>query len=155
MSMAHGVECRVPYVTQEMMELALAVPPQLKVREERGRRHGKWILRRAFDGILPDEIIWGTKRNFGDGSGAKALLDDAVRLASDGFDLAAHKRRHRRDWLRQPEEAWAHKLLLDEFGENPWLLRNVARWDRLRTRYDGETPNDGRVPIWKRLARWR
>lgn len=152
MAMAHGVECRVPYVTPAMTALALAIPVQLKVRDVRGELFGKWILRHAFSGMLPDEIIWGSKRNFGDGSGTAFMLDDAIASAAGAFDFTAHKKRHRRDRLKRREEVWSHKLLLDEFGDNRAILGHVARWSELRARLDGEPPRDARRPWWMRLT---
>ena len=152
MTMAHGVECRVPYVTPEMTALALAIPTQLKVRDDRGARFGKWILRHAFSGVLPDEIIWGSKRNFGDGSGTTSMLEDAIAAAAGAFDFTAHKKRHRRDRLRRREEVWSHKLLLDEFGDNRAIFDKVARWSQLRARLDGEPIREATRPWWRRLA---
>jgi asparagine synthase (glutamine-hydrolysing) len=50
MSMAHGLEVRVPYLDHEFVELASAAPPNLKLRHFTGR---KWLLRRVADRVLP------------------------------------------------------------------------------------------------------
>ena len=60
-SMASGVEVRVPMLDPELMDLAARLPLRLK---QRGR-HGKWILRKAMEPYLPHDVIWRTKAGFG------------------------------------------------------------------------------------------
>jgi asparagine synthase (glutamine-hydrolysing) len=60
-SMASGVEVRVPMLDPELMTLAARLPLRLK---QRGR-HGKWILRKAMEPLLPRDVIWRTKAGFG------------------------------------------------------------------------------------------
>jgi asparagine synthase (glutamine-hydrolysing) len=157
MSMAHGVECRVPYITPAVVNLALAIPVHLKVREGRdrgdGKRIGKYILRRTFDGLLPDEIIWGSKRDFDHGSGMTEILGEAVNRAVAGLDTKAYRRLHRSAWLRRDEEVCFHKLLRDAYGDDPAIFDNVARWSKLRLRDPGGSERGVRRgrPWWRRL----
>ena len=51
-SMGHGVEARVPFLDLALVELAMRMPIELKIRD--GQE--KWILREAFAGVLPDYI---------------------------------------------------------------------------------------------------
>jgi asparagine synthase (glutamine-hydrolysing) len=51
-SMGHGVEARVPFLDPCMVELAMRLPMELKVRD--GQE--KWILREAFAGLVPDYV---------------------------------------------------------------------------------------------------
>ena len=60
MSMATSLEARVPYLDNEMVDLALTIPSRLKVRG--GVR--KWILKRAFAGSLPPEVLRRGKEGF-------------------------------------------------------------------------------------------
>jgi asparagine synthase (glutamine-hydrolysing) len=61
MSMASGVEVRVPLLDVDLVRLAARLPPRLK---QRGAT-GKWIFRKAMEGILPPEVIWRAKAGFG------------------------------------------------------------------------------------------
>ena len=63
--MAHGVEARVPFLDQALVELAMRLPGQFKVRDG----IEKWILRRAFTGLLPDYIISRPKNLMSHSSG--------------------------------------------------------------------------------------
>jgi asparagine synthase (glutamine-hydrolysing) len=60
MSMACSLEARVPYLDNEMVDLALSLPSGLKVRG--GER--KWILKRAFERSLPAEALRRGKEGF-------------------------------------------------------------------------------------------
>src|SRR5882724_11383478 len=60
-SMAANLEVRVPFLNQEMMELAARMPPDLKLR---GLKR-KYILKRAMEKVLPREIVWRKKAGFG------------------------------------------------------------------------------------------
>ena len=61
MSMAVGVEGRVPLLDVELVELATRIAPSLK---QRGAT-GKWIFKKAMQGVLPEEVIWRPKTGFG------------------------------------------------------------------------------------------
>jgi len=52
MTMAWGLEARVPFLDQEVVELAAQVPPELKL-----RTGGKHLLKRIARGLLPDAVI--------------------------------------------------------------------------------------------------
>jgi asparagine synthase (glutamine-hydrolysing) len=60
MSMAASIEMRVPFLDDEVADLALRIPESLKVR----RLRGKQVLRRSMRGVLPDEIIDRRKAAF-------------------------------------------------------------------------------------------
>jgi asparagine synthase (glutamine-hydrolysing) len=60
MSMASSLEARVPYLDNEVLDLALMIPSELKL--HRGVR--KWILRQAFAGRLPTTILGRGKEGF-------------------------------------------------------------------------------------------
>jgi asparagine synthase (glutamine-hydrolysing) len=61
MSMAAGVEVRVPFLDLELVEFAATVPSGLK---QRGAE-GKWILKKAMEPYLPREVIYRKKSGFG------------------------------------------------------------------------------------------
>jgi asparagine synthase (glutamine-hydrolysing) len=52
MTMAWGLEGRVPFLDHEVVELAARVPPELKIREG-----GKWVLKEAARRVVPSEVI--------------------------------------------------------------------------------------------------
>jgi asparagine synthase (glutamine-hydrolysing) len=60
LSMAHGLEVRVPYLDREVVEYAQRLPARFKVR--RGER--KWLHKRVCQGYLPTDILRRKKRGF-------------------------------------------------------------------------------------------
>jgi asparagine synthase (glutamine-hydrolysing) len=60
LSMAHGLELRVPYLDREVVEYAQRLPAAFKVRY--GQR--KWLHRRVCERLLPAEILARKKRGF-------------------------------------------------------------------------------------------
>ena len=61
MSMAAGVEVRVPFLDLEFMNFASTIPIKFK---QRGW-NGKWILKKAMEQYLPQEVIYRPKTGFG------------------------------------------------------------------------------------------
>ncbi|SRR5208282_2008395 len=65
-----GMDARLPFLDDsDFKDFAMQIPVELKIREERNQTYGKWILRKSFEGILPEEIIWRTKVPIERGSG--------------------------------------------------------------------------------------
>ncbi|HEX8203986.1 MAG TPA: asparagine synthase (glutamine-hydrolyzing), partial [Isosphaeraceae bacterium] len=62
-SMAHGLECRSPFLDHRVVELALALPLRRKLRLRRGR--SKAVLKQAFADLLPPAIATRPKMGFG------------------------------------------------------------------------------------------
>ena len=60
-SMANGVEVRVPFLDPELIALAGRLEPGLK---QRGAT-GKWVLRKAMANYLPHDVIYRSKAGFG------------------------------------------------------------------------------------------
>ncbi len=61
MSMAAGVEVRVPFLDLDLVDFAARIPDNLK---QRGRT-GKWILKKAMEPYLPHDVIYRPKTGFG------------------------------------------------------------------------------------------
>lgn len=129
MTMAHGIEGRVPFLDTTLIELALGVPVSLKLYDRGGRRTmEKWILREAFADLLPPEILWRDKAQFDEGSGTVSLLEELIRSATAGFDTPAYVGGNRQDRIRSAEEAFYHRLLVSVFDSPRPILDNVGRW---------------------------
>ena len=62
-SMAHSLECRGPFLDHRVVELAMAMPLDRKIRLRPGR--SKVILKQAFADLLPPAIKTRSKMGFG------------------------------------------------------------------------------------------
>jgi asparagine synthase (glutamine-hydrolysing) len=61
MSMAVGVEVRVPFLDLDLVDFAARIPPRFK---QRGSE-GKWVLKKAMESYLPHDVIYRPKTGFG------------------------------------------------------------------------------------------
>tara|TARA_R110002020_G_scaffold183844_2_gene380325 strand:+ start:14170 stop:15840 length:1671 start_codon:yes stop_codon:yes gene_type:complete len=62
-----GIEGRVPFLDKEFMDVAMRINPQDKMIN--GERMEKWVLRKAFEDMLPESVAWRQKEQFSDGVG--------------------------------------------------------------------------------------
>ncbi len=82
--MAWGVEGRVPFLDKKFLDVAMHINPKDKMCP--GKTIEKKVLREAFDGMLPEEVLWRQKEQFSDGVGygwIDALRDYAEEQVSD------------------------------------------------------------------------
>lgn len=76
---AWGVEGRVPFLDKEFMDVAMRLNPEDKM--SKNGRIEKWVLRKAFEDLLPKEIVWRQKEQFSDGVGY-SWIDTLKEIAS-------------------------------------------------------------------------
>jgi len=68
-----GIEIKQPFLDKEFMDFSRGIDADLKIKRENRKTWGKWILRKAFEDVLPQEILWQTKRPLEYGSGMTEL----------------------------------------------------------------------------------
>lgn len=128
MTMAWGLEARVPFLDHELVELGIQIPPEIKLKSG-----GKHLLKMIGRGLLPDIVIDRPKGYF-PVPALKFIRGEVLEFVRGVLDSAAcrdrrlFERRYLERLLRQPEQnhtpilgskLW-HLALL-EF----WLQRNV------------------------------
>jgi asparagine synthase (glutamine-hydrolysing) len=122
-TMATSVEARVPFLDHHLIEYAMGLPRNLKVKGATG----KHILKRALESVLPKDVLYQPKRGFGaptrewfrgpEGDGLiRQLMNSSIRKRNFfdyGFieQLADEHRREQRDW-----------------SANLWCLLNLSVW---------------------------
>lgn len=80
--MSWGIEGRVPFLDKEFMDVAMRINPADKMVGAHEPKIEKWVLRKAFDDILPDSITWRQKEQFSDGVGY-SWIDSLKQLAAE------------------------------------------------------------------------
>ena len=68
-----ALEVKLPFLDPAFKALATGIDANLKVRSEAGQIWGKWILRKAFEHIMPQELVWRVKAPIEVGSGTTML----------------------------------------------------------------------------------
>jgi asparagine synthase (glutamine-hydrolysing) len=95
---AFGIEARVPFLDLEFLDVAMSIDAEQKrvtPRVAGGRPVEKWLLRKAFEGCLPESILWRQKEQFSDGVGygwIDGLKAHAEAQISDAEFAAAERR---------------------------------------------------------------
>lgn len=136
LTMLHSIEGRVPFLDLRMVELAQRIPVALKLHGDPSTPDNalveKWVLRKAFEDMLPSSIAWRRKLQFDEGSGTADLLPQLLAgLMSE--DAASEYRRANPDVvLRSAEECHYHRVLVESYEHPAPVLANVARWARDR-----------------------
>ena len=64
---AWGIEGRVPFLDKEFIDVAMRINPKDKMIN--GERMEKWVIRKAFEDMLPESVAWRQKEQFSDGVG--------------------------------------------------------------------------------------
>ncbi len=129
MTMAHSIEGRVPFLDLKMIERGMETPVELKlVKDDDGNMIEKWLLRKACEDLLPDEIVWRKKEQFDEGSGSVDVLDTLAQQFMTDEQAEAHRQKHPDAGIRSPEESVYHKLLSEAYAQPETVLNNVARW---------------------------
>ena len=60
-----GLEARVPFADKDFLNYVMSLPPEYKMFNS--DKMEKYYLRKAFDGYLPDDLLWRRKEAFSDG----------------------------------------------------------------------------------------
>ena len=92
---AWSVEARVPFLDREFLEVAMRIDPALKIPRNTPRNIEKHLLREAFQGWIPDEVLWRQKEQFSDGVGygwINALKAHAETEVTEGMMRGAGER---------------------------------------------------------------
>jgi len=147
MSMATSLECRVPLLDHELVELAARMPEEVKIRG--GRL--KHAMKEAVSDLLPRDILERKKRGFGTPMGAwlkgelaplvRGLLSDSVVKGRGLFHFPAVQ-----------ELIAAHEANRIDGTDRLMTLINLEIWSRLYL--DGRAPEDVTIELKAMLA-WR
>jgi asparagine synthase (glutamine-hydrolysing) len=135
MSMAVSLECRVPLLDHELVELACRMPEQIKIRN--GRL--KHVMKAALRDVLPQHILERKKRGFGTPMGAWLKGDLAPLLR----DVLSEEAVEARGLFRYSEIATliaAHESSRIDGTDRLLALMNFEIWARIYL--DARAPED-------------
>lgn len=136
---ANSYESRTPFLDAKVMDFALKIPLEHKVFGE--EQTGKWIVRQAFLGCLPEHIIYQTKRFFAQGSGVSYIMRQQAEKVISEEELAKFNSQAGNPLLSSVEELYYYKIFKKTLP-HPSFDRLVGRWDPLRPAFfpDWEKP---------------
>ena len=116
---AWGVEGRVPFLDKEFIDVAMNLNPhdKMSIRLGDGRqRIEKWILRKAFEDLLPADICWRQKEQFSDGVGY-SWIDTLKEMTASKISDAQFAQRAKRFPINTPvtKEEYYYRELYSQF----------------------------------------
>lgn len=145
MSMATSLECRVPLLDQELVELAASIPEEVKIRG--GRL--KHALKKAVSGLLPRDILERKKRGFGTPMGAW-LKQDLAPLVRGLLAEPVVKKRGLFHFAQVRELIGLHEANRVDGTDRLLALLNLEIWSRLYL--DGRGADDVTAELKAMLA---
>ncbi len=113
-----GLTVKLPILDQRFKNFAMNIDSQWKVRKEKGQVWGKWILRRAFQDIVPEKILWRVKQPIEIGSGTTMLSPYFASLIPD-LDFNRKKQMYRDEdkvVIRDKEHLYYYEIYRELYG---------------------------------------
>ena len=119
---AWGIEGRVPFLDKEFMDVAMRINPQDKMIN--GERMEKWVLRKAFEEMLPESVTWRQKEQFSDGVGYSWIdtLKEIVAKEVSDEQLANAKFRFPIQTPTSKEEYYYRSIFTEHFPSDAAAL---------------------------------
>jgi len=119
---AWGIEGRVPFLDKEFMDVAMRINPKDKMIN--GERMEKWVLRKAFEDMLPASVAWRQKEQFSDGVGYSWIdtLKEVVSVEVTNEQLANAKFRFPLQTPTSKEEFYYRSIFEQHFPSDAAAL---------------------------------
>ncbi|PZW40568.1 asparagine synthase (glutamine-hydrolysing) [Mesonia algae] len=110
---AWGIEGRVPFLDKEFIDVAMRINPKDKMIN--GERMEKWVLRKAFEDMLPKSVVWRQKEQFSDGVGY-SWIDTLKEMVNDKISDHQFENAHHRFPIQTPtsKEEFYYRSIFEE-----------------------------------------
>mgnify|MGYP001329215106 FL=1 len=117
-----SVEARVPFLDEDVVDLCLRLPLSKKVRGGKG----KWILRKAVSGLIPDFVL--ERKKVGFCGSARTMLQQRTRARMS--EQLGNSRLLKEILTTEGHQKVQRDALEASDRENPglWTLYNLAQW---------------------------
>ena len=125
MTMAHSLEGRVPFLDKRLVELAFQIPTSIKIKNNTS----KYILKKAVEGIIPDEIIWREKQGFA--TPMSEWLKPESKVSKELINIIYKSKIKERDILNYEfvnRLIWTHQKRGVEHNFRIWNLITLSLW---------------------------
>jgi asparagine synthase (glutamine-hydrolysing) len=125
MNLCNSMRVVTPLISGELLAYAMGIPAEYKQRPMGDQKIEKWIFRKAYEKVLPKEIVWRLKQEFSQGSGSADVLpkyfdekykDEELKEAQDSYPM-----------VRSKEELYYFKIFIEHFGRGR-AVETVGQW---------------------------
>jgi asparagine synthase (glutamine-hydrolysing) len=113
---AHATQAEVPLLDPHVVRLSQAIPSSWKIRRG-AEQTDKWPLRKAFEGSLPDAIVWRGKAKFWEGAGAATLVAQHAEYSIADAAFASERVLDDAPPLRSKEELLYYRIFRQAFSD--------------------------------------
>ncbi len=124
--MATSLECRVPFLDDQMVNLASSMPSDLKVRGTKL----KYALKQSLRGVLPDEIIDRKKRGFGAPMGGW-FKNELSGYLNNALSEERVNARGIFDWDEIEKIKSSHQESREDYTDHLLSLMNFELWSQM------------------------
>jgi asparagine synthase (glutamine-hydrolysing) len=125
MNLGNSIRVVAPLISGELLNYALSIPMELKLKPDREQKVEKWIFRKTFEDMLPKEIVWRLKQEFSQGSGSADILPQYFENAISNDELEYTKAYFPN--IRSKEELYYFRIFSHHFGTGK-ALDTVGQW---------------------------
>ena len=121
---AWGVECRVPFLDKDFLDVSMAINPKDKMIGS--EKMEKWILRKAFENELPKNILWRQKEQFSDGVGY-GWIDFLKEYVESNISDKEFNMRNKKFPINTPKtkEEYYYRNIFEEFYKSEYAIKTV------------------------------
>ena len=128
MNLCNSLRVVAPLISGELLNYAMAIPSEYKQKPDGDQKIEKWIFKKAYDNLLPKEIVWRLKQEFSQGSGSADVLPAYFEETVNDEELI--KVQNNYPMVRSKEELYYFKIFTKYFGSKR-AVETVGQWIRL------------------------
>ncbi|MBA2132811.1 asparagine synthase-related protein [Capillibacterium thermochitinicola] len=114
---AYGTDAYVGFLAPPVVKLAVRIPVEYKLYQGAGEEPvEKWILRKAVEDLLPDDVLWRPKVKFWKGTGIGDRIAARVETQISDVDFRRERRLPDGSYLNTKEELFYYRIFKEHFG---------------------------------------
>ena len=117
MSMLASIEGRVPFMDHEFAEYCMSIDPAMKVKDG----ETKYLLKKAFEGILPNNILYRPKEGF-------VVPMESLLFDSEHSDLFKNEIEKFNATTQFFNKDYLSELVATKNGGEYWNILNLCMW---------------------------
>lgn len=129
MTAAHSLDAEMPFMDRGLTDFAFRLPIDFKIHGQ--EQVEKWILRRAFERDLPEQIVWREKAKFYQGAGSAHLIKGLAEELIFDQEFEQEKTLEGGFTLRSKEELYYYRIFR-RFFPNKSVLETIGRTQTVR-----------------------
>ena len=125
MNLCNSLRVVAPLISGELLNYAMAIPSEYKQKPDGDQKIEKWIFKKAYENLLPKEIVWRLKQEFSQGSGSADVLPAYFEETVNDDELI--KVQNNYPMVRSKEELYYFKIFTKYFGSKR-AVETVGQW---------------------------